>query len=202
MFGIKTLIIEFYSQEYPLEREKKMQKKNILAFVVIALISFGVIFAVISSTNSNDDTAVMSEEQAGKKLTKYLKDIEVSNIPARKANVELEETDLKEELPDISKYPLSVEGNADIVIEIFSSPEKAGEGTDSWLSTMAKEFNKQDNTVNGKTIAISVRSIASGAGSDYIISGKYLPDAFTPSNDLWGKIIKAEGADIRLQTVW
>lgn len=178
------------------EREKNMQKKNILAFIVIALISFGVIFAVISSTNSNDDTAVMSEDQASKKLAKYLKDIEVSNVPARKANVELEETDLKEELPDISKYPLSVEGSADVVIEIFSSPEKAGEGSDSWLSTMAKEFNKQANTVNGKTVAISVRSIASGVGSDYIISGKYLPDAFTPSNDLWGKIIEAQGADI------
>lgn len=177
-----------------------MQKKNILAFVVIALISFVVIFAVISSTNSNDDTAVMTIDQANKKLAKYLNKIDVSNIPARKANVELEETDLKEELPDISKYPLSVEGNADIVIEIFSSPEKAGEGSDSWLSTMAKEFNKQDNKVDGKTVAISVRSIASGLGTDYIISGKYLPDAFTPSNDLWGKIIEAEGADISVVT--
>lgn len=177
-----------------------MQKKNILAFVVIALISFVVIFAVISSTNSNDDTAVMTEDQANKKLAKYLNKIDVSNIPARKANVELEETDLKEELPDISKYPLSVEGNADVVIEIFSSPEKAGEGSDSWLSTMAKEFNKQANKIDGKTVAISVRSIASGLGTDYIISGKYLPDAFTPSNDLWGKIIEAEGADISLVT--
>lgn len=189
----------------PRGKGKKMQKKNILAFVVIALISFVVIFAVISSTNSNDDTAVMTEDQANKKLAKYLNKIDVSNIPARKANVELEETDLKEELPDISKYPLSVEGNADIVnadivIEIFSSPEKAGEGSDSWLSTMAKEFNKQDNKVDGKTVAISVRSIASGLGTDYIISGKYLPDAFTPSNDLWGKIIEAEGADISLVT--
>ena len=177
-----------------------MQKKNILAFVVIALIAFGVIFAVISSTNSNDDTAVMSEDQANKKLAKYLNKIDVSNIPARKANVELEETDLKEELPDISKYPLSVEGNADVVIEIFSSPEKAGEKSDSWLSTMAKEFNKQANKIDGKTVAISVRSIASGLGTDYIISGKYLPDAFTPSNDLWGKIIEAEGADISVVT--
>ena len=184
----------------PRGKGKKMQKKNILAFVVIALISFVVIFAVISSTNSNDDTAVMTEDQANKKIAKYLNKIDVSNIPARKANVELEETDLKEELPDISKYPLSVEGNADIVIEIFSSPEKAGEGSDSWLSTMAKEFNKQDNKVDGKTVAISVRSIASGLGTDYIISGKYLPDAFTPSNDLWGKIIEAEGADISLVT--
>lgn len=184
----------------PRGKGKKMQKKNILAFVVIALISFVVIFAVISSTNSNDDTAVMTVDQANKKLAKYLNKIDVSNIPARKANVELEETDLKEELPDISKYPLSVEGNADIVIEIFSSPEKAGEGSDSWLSTMAKEFNKQDNKVDGKTVAISVRSIASGLGTDYIISGKYLPDAFTPSNDLWGKIIEAEGADISVVT--
>lgn len=176
--------------------KKDMKKKDILAFVIIAIIAFIGIFTVIRTTNSSDDTSVMSEDQASKKLSKYLKNIDVSNISARKANVELEETDLKEELPDISKYPLSVEGKADVVIEIFSSPEKAGEGSDSWLSTMAKEFNKQSNTVNGKSVAISVRSIASGLGADYIISGKYVPDAFTPSNNLWGKIMETEGADV------
>ncbi|WP_455715878.1 VWA domain-containing protein [Anaerosporobacter sp.] len=182
-------------------QKKSMQKKNLLAFVVIAVIAFVGIFSVLSSTNSSDDgIEVMSESQASKKLSKYLKKIDVTNITARKANVELEETDLKEELPDISKYPLSVEGNADVVIEIFSSPEKAGEGTDSWLSKMAQEFNKQNNTVNGKSVAISVRSIASGLGTDYIISGKYVPDAFTPSNDLWGKIIEGEGANISVVT--
>jgi Ca-activated chloride channel homolog len=177
-----------------------MKKKNIQTFIAIAVIAFIAIFSVISNTNSSDDTAVMTEDQANKKLSKYLKKIDVTNIPARKANVELEETDLKEELPDISKYPLSVEGDADVVIEIFSSPEKAGEGSDSWLSTMAKEFNLQKNTVNGKTVAISVRSIASGLGADYIISGKYIPDGFTPSNDLWGKIMEAEGANVSVVT--
>ncbi len=174
----------------------KMKKKNMLAFIIIAIIAFAGIFATISSTNSGDGTAVMSEEKASKQLARYLKSIDVTKKTARKANVELEETDLKEELPDISKYPLAVEGKADIVIEIFSSPEKAGEGSDSWLSTMAKEFNKQKNKIDGKTVAISVRSMASGLGADYIVSGKYRPDAFTPSNDLWGKIIEAEGADI------
>ncbi|WP_310604649.1 vWA domain-containing protein [Anaerosporobacter sp.] len=173
-----------------------MKKKNMLAFIIIAIIAFAGIFATISSTNSGDGTAVMSEEKASKQLARYLKSIDVTKKTARKANVELEETDLKEELPDISKYPLAVEGKADIVIEIFSSPEKAGEGSDSWLSTMAKEFNKQKNKIDGKTVAISVRSMASGLGADYIVSGKYRPDAFTPSNDLWGKIIEAEGADI------
>lgn len=180
--------------------KKDMQKKDILSFVIIAIIAFLAIFTVIRSTNSSDDTSVMTEDQAGKKLSKYLKNVNVSNIPARKANVELEETDLKEELPDISKYPLSVEGSADVVIEIFSSPEKAGEGSDSWLSTMAQEFNKQSNAVNGKSVAISVRSIASGLGSDYIISGKYVPDAFTPSNNLWGSIMEAEGANVTVVT--
>ena len=33
---------------------------------------------------------------------------------------------------------------------------------------------------------------------DYIKSGKYVPEVFTPSNELWGDMIEAEGVDIEL----
>jgi Ca-activated chloride channel family protein len=98
-------------------------------------------------------------------------------------------------LPDISKYPLSVEGNGDINIEIFTSGEKAGDDTDSWLIECAKKFNASGATTSsGKKIGISVRSVSSGLAADYIISGKYLPDLYTPSNSLFGEYAITAGA--------
>ena len=47
---------------------------------------------------------------------------------------------------------------------------------------------------------MKIRNIASGTATDYIKSGKYVPDAFTPSNELWGEMIKAGGPNIQLIT--
>ncbi|HCW04322.1 MAG TPA: VWA domain-containing protein, partial [Clostridium sp.] len=33
---------------------------------------------------------------------------------------------------------------------------------------------------------------------DYIVSGKYQPDAYTPSNELWGEMMKAQGSKVTL----
>ncbi len=33
---------------------------------------------------------------------------------------------------------------------------------------------------------------------DYISSGKYVPQAYTPSNELWGEMVEADGVDIHL----
>lgn len=129
-------------------------------------------------------------------LEKKLKKISVSNIPARKATVEIAGSNLAEELPDISKYPLTVTGRGDLNIEIISSTEKATGGTDGWLIEVAEDFNSSHYTIDGKWATVSVRPIASGAAIDYIISGKYVPEAFTPSNVLWGDMIAAENVKI------
>jgi len=63
---------------------------------------------------------------------------------------------------------------------------------------VAREFNRANIQVNGKPVSVRIRGIASGLATDYIISGKYLPDAFTPSNELWGEMIRASGVDISL----
>ena len=47
-------------------------------------------------------------------------------------------------------------------------------------------------------MTVSVRPIASGAAIDYIISGKYVPGLYSPSNELWGEMIAAKGVDIKL----
>ena len=105
---------------------------------------------------------------------------------------------LYDELPEIDKYPLVVEGSGDINIEIFASPEKSGKNKDGWMIDIANEFNAQGYTSEGKTVSVSIRNIASGLGADYIISGKYTPDAFSPSSELWGSLINSQGGDVSI----
>jgi Ca-activated chloride channel family protein len=92
-----------------------------------------------------------------------------------------------------------VTGTGQVDVEIFTSTEKGGSGKDGWLVEVAENFNRERMTIDGSTVSVSVRNIASGLGTDYIVSGNYSPDAFTPSNELWGWIIEANG--IRIEKI-
>jgi len=61
---------------------------------------------------------------------------------------------------------------------------------------MAEKFNKKGMKLNDQKVSVSVRSIASGEATDYITSGTYIPDAFSPANELWGEMIEADGVSI------
>ena len=103
-----------------------------------------------------------------------------------------------DELPSIDKYPLSVEGHGQINVEIFSSTEKSNAKTARWLDVMAQKFNDSGAQINGKSVSISVRPIASGLALDYIKSRKYVPAAYSPSNELWGAMIDSTGLKTQL----
>ncbi len=139
----------------------------------------------------------ISEEEAVKKMDKLLREVSVTNVTPRKATVDFSDSNLANSLPDIEEYPLSVVGDGQIDIEIFASPEKAGSGTDGWMNDAARAFNSARNrTSSGKTMSVSIRNISSGMASDYIVSGKYLPDAYTPSNSMWGTMAVSNGAEL------
>jgi Ca-activated chloride channel family protein len=106
---------------------------------------------------------------------------------------------LNKTLPDIDdSYPPQVRETTSSYIEIFSSTEKAGSGTDGWLTEAAGDFNDARIEIDGKQISLRLRAIPSGEAADYIISGKYRPDAYTPSNELWGEIIISQGVKAEL----
>jgi Ca-activated chloride channel family protein len=173
--------------------------KIVLLLAVIAILVFAVIYEGISITkNLGKSEQTVSNENAVETLDQLYKNITVNQIAARKGQVQLGSTDLKESLPEISKYPAQVENTTDNFVEIFSSTEKAGEGKDGWLVDTAKAFNNANIKVNGKTVSVKIRGIASGMGMDYIVSKKYIPDAFTPSNELWGEMMKSKGTKITL----
>lgn len=173
-----------------------MKDRKVIGIIVGLMVTvFVIVLGVILLTNNVGKTQTeISQENALEKLAKLKGNIKVNTATPRKSAVDLIVNNTANELPDIDKYPLSVEGKADVVVEIISSPEKAGSGTDGWLNEVAQTFNKEKHTtVDGKTVAISVRNVSSGQAIDYISSGKYIPDSFSPSNTFWIKMLDVNG---------
>ena len=177
----------------------KKSGKLVGILIVMAIIIFGVIYGGITLTkNWGKSKDTISKENAADKLNKIYKDIDVNKIEPRKAPIDLGVEDVKDTIPDIDKYPAQVENTTNTYIEIFSTGEKTGTGKDGWLIDVANDFNDSGIQVNGKTASVKIRQVASGLGMDYIVSEKYLPDAYNPSNELWGEMIKANGKTIEL----
>lgn len=170
-----------------------MKNKNskIIALVAGVIILFTMVSVIIGIAVKK----TVSLE--GKTLDELVSNITVTNATPTKGTVQLDDNTLYDELPEIDKYPLQVTGNGEVNIEIFSSGEKAGSNTDGFLVDVAEKFNNSGITLsNGKSVSISVRSVTSGLGADYIASGKYTPDLYCPSNTLFGDYAVANGASL------
>lgn len=168
-----------------------MKKNTIILLGVI----FGVVIILLAGF-----TAIFKNMKTGKTVDSMLRHIKVTEAEPVKASISLDDSSLYDELPEITKYPLSVDVNADVVLEVMTSPEKAGDSYESWLIDVANNFNKEKKTTaSGKTIGIQVRSVTSGLAADYIISNKHTPQMFTPSNYLWGEYVSANGGKITLK---
>ncbi|MDF2938763.1 MAG: von Willebrand factor type [Paenibacillaceae bacterium] len=173
--------------------------KTLITLAVIAVAVFSLVYIGIRLTaNLGKDKAQISAENAASQLEKLYKNISVAPAKPVKGQIDLDPASVGDSLPDISKFPVSVANSTDSFVEIFSSTEKSGTGNDGWLNEVAAEFNKSGTQVNGKAVSVKIRNIASGTASDYIRSGKYVPDAFTPSNELWGEMVKAQGVPVQL----
>lgn len=171
-----------------------MNEKKTVFLGIVGLLLVCSILAVACLVSSQSKKKDMST----KSLPELLERVTTKESQPRKGSISLD-NNLFDELPEIDKYPTSVNGSGDIVLEIFSSGEKAGTGQDSWLIDVATEFNKAGvTTSDGQTVGLTVRSVSSGLASDYIASGKYLPDLYTPSNELFGEYCKIRGGDLEM----
>jgi Ca-activated chloride channel homolog len=170
------------------ERDKKV----FLKIIASAAIVFAIIWIAI--TLMPIDPLIKAENE----LNEIIKDINVNTVQHKPVPVKIMPPDLGPILPDISKYPLQVDSNTPSFIEIFSSTEKAGSGTDGWLTEVARDFNNAGIMIDGKRVSVKLRGIASGDGYDYITTGRYLPDAYTPSNELWGEMLVSKRVKAQL----
>nr|WP_317890128.1 VWA domain-containing protein [Paenibacillus sabuli] len=175
-----------------------MGKGKIFAgLIVIAAVVFGLVYYGINLTSDLGKTAgQISEEDAAERLTKLYGDIRVTEADPIKGQIDLDPVDVGSALPSIDKFDISVDHTTSSYVEIFSSTEKSGTGTDGWLNEVAEAFNNAGIEVDGSPVSVRIRNIASGTAADYIKSGKYVPDAYTPSNALWGDMVAAEGVKV------
>lgn len=174
--------------------------KTFLVLGIIAAVVFGLVyFGITLTSNLGKSSSEVSSEDAGKRLDKLYSRINVSKAEQVKGQIDLDPVVIGDSLPDISKFPITVESTTDSFVEIFSSTEKSGTGNDGWLNEVATDFNNANIEVNGTTVSVKIRNIASGTAADYIRSGKYVPDGYTPSNELWGEMVKENG--IRTEVV-
>lgn len=167
---------------------------------IILVIVFVLVYVGVNMTSNLGKTKLqVSAEDAAKRLNKLYSNVAVKTDTPVKGRIDLNPIDIGDSLPDISKFPITVKNTTgDNFVEIFSSIEKSGTGVDGWLTEAATEFNKAKVMVNGKPASVKIRNIASGTAVDYIRSKKYVPDAFTPSNELWGEMVKASGIKTQL----
>lgn len=166
---------------------------------LIAVIVFILVYIGITITsNLGKSTTEVNQADAADQLNKLYRNIAVKTAEPIKGQIDLDPVSVGDSLPDISKFTVSVENTTNTFVEIFSSTEKSGTGVDGWLNGVAEDFNAANIQVNGKPVSVKIRNIASGTAADYIRSGKYIPDAYTPSNELWGEMVRASGIKAEL----
>ncbi len=174
-----------------------MKKRNvgILAgiFVVVVIVIFGGIYLTRNLGKSSEEVA---QETAQSQLDQLIRHISpTEGTPVKSAVEYTEEEDGAEELPDIDTCEVSVEPTTSLYAEIYASPEKAGTGTDGWMTQMAEEFNASGYEVNGEKVSVKLRNVSSGQAIDYIATGAAVPDGVSPSSDLWTAMLSADGVE-------
>jgi Ca-activated chloride channel family protein len=173
--------------------------KAVGVLAAIAVVVFVLVYAGVKMTsNLGKDHAQAPQENAIERLNKLYKNVTVQTVATVKGQIDLDPSSVADSLPDIAKFPISVDNTTETYLEIFSSTEKSGSGNDGWLNDVATEFNQAGLQVDGKPVSVKIRNIASGTAADYIRSRKYVPDAFTPSNQLWGEMVQAQGIKAEL----
>ena len=172
-----------------------MNNKKVLivigAIVVLCVIVFG---GIALTQNVGKDERVIDAEKGAASVAQMASKVNPKTANLVKSPIEYTDDDsAADELPDIETMKVATEATTPTYAEIFAVSNVAGTGNNAWMADLAEQFNKTSPTVNGKPVSIKVRTVASGYAYDYITSGKAVPDAFCPSNDLWVLMLQANG---------
>jgi Ca-activated chloride channel family protein len=169
-------------------------KRIFTSFLLVAAMAF----AALAPAGCSAGESEITHEEAEKELSALLTKVRVREVAPTLDIGGSELTTPGAELPDISTYPFSVTGSKAVNVEIFASTEKAGPSMDGWLNVIAEKFNKENLKVGNSQVSVSIRPLASGTAAEYIVTGVYIPDAYTPANELWGEMIRDQGIPIEL----
>ena len=137
----------------------------------------------------SDPKKVMSKEDAVTEISSLIKKVNVSEVTDPVMDIYTDASEMSA-LADIDTFAITVQGTGQINLEIAAPSEISGKTPDDWLNVVAEEFNRSGYTVNGKSVYITVRKIASGEVVTYIAEGGYRPQLYIPSNYALGKMLE------------
>ena len=150
----------------------------------------------LSSVRDSRNIKALSESEALAEIDSLYTKISVNEVTNPTVDIYSEESTEKDTLADIDTFPIVLYGNGDIDIEIAAPSELCGDAPDDWLIQVAEKFNKQNNTIDGKTVSVSIRKISSGEVVTYVDNDAYRPDVYIPSNYTLGMMLESSGVGI------
>ena len=173
--------------------------------IAVMLLSLAVIASALSgcggSIRSDSGAGSLSHDEAKKEMKSLMTKVSVKTNKNPVMDIYSEETSEADALADISTFPVTVQENGSINIEIATATEfstdpsdgSQGTATDDWLNIAARKFNSSGAEIDGKSVSVTVRKMASGEVVTYITNGGYRPDVYIPSNNAWGEMLDASG---------
>ncbi len=179
--------------------------KSPRAFILAAIVVVG-----LAVLHADRELEPLTFEEAATTLADLREDVSPTIAPVtRTGKIELNPASaLEETLPDISQYPFTVDpaiGQGDVGVEIFVTTirgwgEAAGgrsRPADGLTTEIAQAFNAaQIRLADGRRARVRVRYIASGTAYQFIASGRYMPDAYSPVHHPWIRMLEAEGVPV------
>ena len=174
-----------------------MKKNNMTrAAVAVAVLALLIIGAILVSRMAKESDKPLDAAESMKKLDNLYSRLHVGKLPL-KQDPDFRGVDDEYEriavLPDISEYPFIVNPSSDDFLTVYASAEKA-----EWLTDAAGKFNQSGVSIDGKPVSVGIRAIPSGLGADFIASGKYTPDIYAPSSEIYGDMIISLGVNAKL----
>lgn len=180
-----------------------MKNKGVLLGVLAAIfvLVFGVVVVGIKATeNVGQSQTVVEEKDALQKITKKAEELKPAELPLVKSAVDLVGIDEADELPELKDDTITVKARTSLYADIFATSEKVGKDKNGWLNEVAEAFNKEGFEVDGQKVSVQLRNVSSGLGYDYIRTGKVIPDGYSPSNDLYQKMLESSGVSVESVT--
>lgn len=164
-----------------------------MKYRITTLISLTLLATVLAGCGETTDTQNKIESQIHDIVQNVVQPTHNEN--QYRANIQLTPTNLLAMLPDLAEYPLLIDIKDDAtteVAEIFTSADKAGKGQDGVYLELANQFNQQGQTLdNGKKAAVTIRKLDSGLGAQFIMTGQYIAEGYSPANALWGNLVNS-----------
>lgn len=145
-------------------------------------------------TPGYEESRTLTYNEAVEELSSKLTKVNTSTVDAP---LDIYDTDtVAKTLASIDTFPITVKGSGQIDIEIAGATELTADAPDDLLNVWAKDFNRQQVEVNGKTVSVSVRKITSGEVVTYMTEGDYRPDVYIPSSYAWGEMLRSKGLGV------